>query len=43
MTAATSLDSANNTLAALWSRPPLPEGRYMAVVSDGSMTVLALR
>lgn len=43
LTAATSLESANKTLATLWSRPPLSEGRYMAVVSDGSMTVLALR
>ena len=43
MTAAAALDSANKTLGALWSRPPLPEGRYMAIVSDGSLTVLALR
>ena len=43
MTAATTLDSANKTLAALWSRPPMPEGRYMAIVSDGSLTVLAIR
>ena len=43
MTAATTLESANKTLAALWSRPPMPKGRYMAVVSDGSLTVLAIR